>query len=67
MEDNMRLLFKIIFFPITIIAAMVNALGSTTGDILNGATLDYDIQKQRRYYNNGGSIEHAIRKGERGF
>ncbi len=63
----MRLLFKIIFFPITIIAAMVNALGSTTGDILSGTTLDYDIRKQRDYYKNGGSIEHAIRKGERGF
>jgi len=63
----MRLLFKIIFFPITIIAAMINALGTTTSDILDASSLDYDIQKQRRYYKNGGSIEHAIRKGERGF
>jgi len=67
LEDNMRLLLKIIFFPITILAIMVNSLGSTVNDIANATTLDYDIRKQRNYYKNGGSIEHAIRKGERGF
>ena len=64
-------LLKIIFFPVTLVfgalALVINSFGSTVNDILNTSTLEYDIRKQRDCFRNGGSIEHAIRKGERGY
>jgi len=63
----MWLLLKIIFFPITLLVFVASSMVSTINDISDSATLDYDIRKQRDFYAQGGSIEHAIRKSERGF